>query len=119
MASPVGAGHRRPRPTLGGLLFGYDTGVISGALLYLRDDLNLTSFQEGFVVSSLLFGAALGALTHLVTREQRGRDRVGAEEAGAAGNEDLHGACDGTPGRRRRPGVEPARRSIPCTSCKR
>ena len=47
---------------LGGLLFGYDTGVISGALLYMRDDPSLTSFWEGFVVSSLLFGAAFGAL---------------------------------------------------------
>src|SRR3954449_7317043 len=37
--------------TLGGLLFGYDTGVISGALLYMREDLHLTSFWEGFVVS--------------------------------------------------------------------
>jgi major inositol transporter-like SP family MFS transporter len=49
--------------TLGGLLFGYDTGVISGALLYMKTDLNLTTFTEAVVVSSLLFpGAALGAL---------------------------------------------------------
>jgi len=49
--------------TLGGLLFGYDTGVISGALLYMKDDLGLSAFGEATVVSSLLFpGAALGAL---------------------------------------------------------
>jgi major inositol transporter-like SP family MFS transporter len=48
--------------TLGGLLFGYDTGVISGALLYMREDLGLSSVTEGAVVSSLLFGAVLGAL---------------------------------------------------------
>ncbi|MFE4545475.1 sugar porter family MFS transporter [Arthrobacter sp. NPDC056727] len=48
--------------TLGGLLFGYDSGVISGALLYLKDDLQLDTLQEGIVVSSLLFGAIFGAL---------------------------------------------------------
>jgi major inositol transporter-like SP family MFS transporter len=61
--------------TLGGLLFGYDTGVISGALLYMRDDLQLTSFWEGFVVSSLLFAAAFGALMGGRVADALGRKR--------------------------------------------
>lgn len=48
--------------TFGGLLFGYDTGVINGALEPLKRDLQLTSFTEGLVVSILIFGAAIGAL---------------------------------------------------------
>ncbi|MFC9766101.1 sugar porter family MFS transporter [Rhodococcus jostii] len=48
--------------TFGGLLFGYDTGVINGALEPLKEDLHLTSFTEGLVVSILIFGAAIGAL---------------------------------------------------------
>jgi MFS transporter, SP family, major inositol transporter len=48
--------------TFGGLLFGYDTGVINGALEPLKRDFGLTSFTEGLVVSILIFGAALGAL---------------------------------------------------------
>ena len=46
---------------LGGLLFGYDTGVISGALLAIESDFGLSSFSSGVVVSSILVGAMIGA----------------------------------------------------------
>jgi MFS transporter, SP family, major inositol transporter len=48
--------------TLGGLLFGYDTGVLNGALEPMKHDLGLTAFTEGLVVSLLLIGAAIGSL---------------------------------------------------------
>jgi len=46
---------------LGGLLYGFDMGVISGALLFIKNDIPLTTFTEGLVVSSMLFGAIIGA----------------------------------------------------------
>ena len=46
---------------LGGILWGFDTGVISGALLYIPDDIPLSPFESGMVVSGLLVGAMLGA----------------------------------------------------------
>jgi sugar porter (SP) family MFS transporter len=47
---------------LGGFLFGYDTGVISGALLYIKGDLHASSFQQEAIVGALLIGAAVGAV---------------------------------------------------------
>jgi MFS transporter, SP family, galactose:H+ symporter len=47
---------------LGGLLFGYDTGVISGAELFFKNDFSLTVFALEVIVSGVLAGAALGAL---------------------------------------------------------
>jgi sugar porter (SP) family MFS transporter len=59
---------------LGGLLFGYDTGVVSGALLFLKDSFHgITSFQEELVTSLLLVGAALGAIGAARVADRIGR----------------------------------------------
>ena len=42
---------------LGGLLFGYDTGVISGAVIFIRKDFALTTFPQELVVSMVLLGS--------------------------------------------------------------
>ncbi len=46
---------------LGGLLFGYDTGVIAGALLFIKSDFDLGSFAQGLVVAAVPIGAVFGA----------------------------------------------------------
>jgi len=68
-------------PALGGLLFGYDIGATSGALLSLKDGAmsgttwsnNLSSLQSGLVVSLSLGGALLGSVLALVYGDDLGR----------------------------------------------
>jgi SP family xylose:H+ symportor-like MFS transporter len=65
--------------TLGGLLFGYDTAVISGAeksiQAYLIDGLNLSSLAHGATVSSALVGCIIGGLISGWLASNLGRKR--------------------------------------------
>jgi MFS transporter, SP family, sugar:H+ symporter len=47
--------------TIGGLLFGYDSGAVNGTQTGLTEEFNLTSGGLGFTVGSLLIGCAVGA----------------------------------------------------------
>jgi MFS transporter, SP family, galactose:H+ symporter len=47
---------------IGGFLFGYDTAVISGAILFVRNQFHLTSFQTEIAVSIVLAGALAGTM---------------------------------------------------------
>ena len=61
---------------LGGLLFGYDTGVISGALLFIRQVMALSPTMQGVVVAIALAGAAVGAAIAGFISDRVGRRSV-------------------------------------------
>jgi SP family galactose:H+ symporter-like MFS transporter len=61
---------------LGGLLFGYDTGVISGAILFIRQDFALSDISVEIVVSSVLLGALIGAAFGGELADRLGRRKV-------------------------------------------
>ncbi len=58
---------------LGGLLFGYDTGVISGAILFIRDEFGLSTRMQEFTVSIVLIGAMIGAASAGAIADRVGR----------------------------------------------
>lgn len=58
---------------LAGLLFGLDIGVISGALPFITQHFSLTSHQQEWVVSSMMLGAAGGAICNGWVSHRLGR----------------------------------------------
>jgi sugar porter (SP) family MFS transporter len=61
---------------LGGFVFGYELAVISGALLFLRSDFELTALEQGALVSVVPLGAMLGGLQAGRVADALGRRRA-------------------------------------------
>ncbi len=60
---------------VGGILFGYDTGVISGAILFITGEFGLSPTLEEVATSSVLVGAILGAIAGGFLADRIGRRR--------------------------------------------
>ena len=63
--------------SLGGFLFGFDAGIISGVMSYVGPEFNLNDIQTGWVVSSPSFAAMIamlvaGRLSDLIGRKKNG-----------------------------------------------
>jgi len=61
---------------LGGLLFGFDTAVVSGAIGFMQERFDLTEVQVGWAVSSLIIGCIVGAAGAGVLGDKFGRKKV-------------------------------------------
>ena len=58
---------------IGGFLFGYDTGVISGAMILIKQEFQLSSFWQELIVSATIGTAILGALLGGFLNQRLGR----------------------------------------------
>src|ERR1700687_6278750 len=61
---------------IGGLLFGFDTAVINGAIVFIKQQFGLSDSQTEIAASSLLLGCVVGASVAALTSDRFGRQRV-------------------------------------------
>lgn len=61
---------------IGGLLFGYDTGVVSGAMLLMADYFDLNEWMQGVVVSVTIIAAWFSCLLAASLTDRYGRKIV-------------------------------------------
>lgn len=61
---------------LGGMLFGFDTGIISGASPLIESNFRLSVSQTGFITSSVLIGSCIGALSIGSLSDRFGRKKL-------------------------------------------
>ena len=61
---------------LGGLLFGYDTAVISGAIGFMEEHFSLDAVEKGWVASCALLGCIVGAAAAGALSDAVGRKKV-------------------------------------------
>lgn len=61
---------------IAGLLFGFDTGIISGALLFIEKDFVISTEMKELIVSSVLLGAMFGSLLSGRLTDSFGRRRL-------------------------------------------
>lgn len=59
-----------------GILFGFDTGVISGAILFIKNQFHLSDTMKEWVVSSVLVGALIGSFVSGSFADRYGRKRL-------------------------------------------
>lgn len=61
---------------IAGLLFGFDTGIISGALLFIAKTYPISTAMQEAIVGSVLFGAMFGSLSSGTLTDWLGRKRT-------------------------------------------
>lgn len=62
--------------SLGGLLSGFDMGIVSGALLFINETWHTSSFEQGWIVSSAIVGAVIGAAANGLLSDIYGRKKI-------------------------------------------